>query len=130
MNIYMLTYNIHVYITGGKNVNKKNILRDLEGSLKRLNTDYIDVYLLHVSLYYSGVCIVVYSCYCFLQRINICCVLLSSIIHYITYPMLNTYIYTRISGLLDTPLKLTGASRSCTNTLPSPTIRDMLLSRK
>lgn len=34
-------------ITGGMNVNKKNIKADCEGSLKRLQTDYLDVYLLH-----------------------------------------------------------------------------------
>lgn len=34
-------------ITGGRNVNKKNIVADLEGSLQRLGTDYLDVYLLH-----------------------------------------------------------------------------------
>jgi hypothetical protein len=34
-------------ITGGKNVTPKNIIRDCEGSLKRLQTDYIDVYNLH-----------------------------------------------------------------------------------
>lgn len=32
---------------GGRNVNKRNIEADLEGSLKRLGTDYLDVYLLH-----------------------------------------------------------------------------------
>lgn len=34
-------------ITGGRNVNKRNIIQDCEGSLKRLGTDYLDVYLLH-----------------------------------------------------------------------------------
>ena len=34
-------------ITGGKNVTPKNIEADLEGTLKRLGTDYLDVYLLH-----------------------------------------------------------------------------------
>jgi aryl-alcohol dehydrogenase-like predicted oxidoreductase len=34
-------------ITGGRNVNRKNIALDCEGSLKRLGTDYIDIYLLH-----------------------------------------------------------------------------------
>ena len=34
-------------ITGGRNVNRANIESDLEGSLKRLGTDYLDVYLLH-----------------------------------------------------------------------------------
>ena len=34
-------------ISGGDNVNKKNIVADCEGSLKRLGTDYLDVYLLH-----------------------------------------------------------------------------------
>jgi len=31
-------------ITGGRNINAQNIIKDCEGSLKRLNTDYIDVY--------------------------------------------------------------------------------------
>ena len=34
-------------ITGGSNVNAKNIQRDLEQSLLRLKTDYVDVYTLH-----------------------------------------------------------------------------------
>jgi aryl-alcohol dehydrogenase-like predicted oxidoreductase len=34
-------------ITGGANVTPKNIIRDCEGSLRRLQTDYIDVYNLH-----------------------------------------------------------------------------------
>eukprot|EP00466_Bigelowiella_natans_P001401 jgi/Bigna1/139276/aug1.49_g13984 len=34
-------------ITGGSNVNRVNIERDCEDSLKRLGTDYIDLYLLH-----------------------------------------------------------------------------------
>lgn len=34
-------------ITGGGNVTKKNIKKDLEGSLQRLGTDYVDVYTLH-----------------------------------------------------------------------------------
>ena len=34
-------------ITGGANVTKKNIKKDLEGSLRRLNTDYVDVYTMH-----------------------------------------------------------------------------------
>jgi hypothetical protein len=34
-------------ITGGDNVNKANIIADCEGSLKRLGTDYLDVYMLH-----------------------------------------------------------------------------------
>ena len=38
---------ISTKITGGRNVNKKNIINDCDGSLKRLGTDYIDVYLLH-----------------------------------------------------------------------------------
>jgi len=36
-------------ITGGLNVNPKNIRADLEDSLKRLQTDYVDVYLTHWS---------------------------------------------------------------------------------
>jgi aryl-alcohol dehydrogenase-like predicted oxidoreductase len=31
-------------ITGGRNVTPKNLKKDCEGSLKRLATDYIDVY--------------------------------------------------------------------------------------
>lgn len=38
---------ISTKITGGRNVNKKNLQLDCDGSLKRLGTDYIDVYLLH-----------------------------------------------------------------------------------
>jgi len=34
-------------ITGSDNVNKRNIMADCEASLKRLGTDYLDVYLLH-----------------------------------------------------------------------------------
>lgn len=34
-------------ITGGGNVTPKNIEKDLEGTLKRLGTDYLDLYLLH-----------------------------------------------------------------------------------
>ena len=34
-------------ITGGSNVTKKNIVKDLEGSLRRFGTDYVDVYTLH-----------------------------------------------------------------------------------
>lgn len=34
-------------ITGGQNVNARNIVADCEGSLGRLGTDYLDVYLLH-----------------------------------------------------------------------------------
>jgi aryl-alcohol dehydrogenase-like predicted oxidoreductase len=40
-------------ITGGRNVTPKNIKRDCEGSLKRLQTDYIDVYQLHWPQRYS-----------------------------------------------------------------------------
>jgi aryl-alcohol dehydrogenase-like predicted oxidoreductase len=31
-------------ITGGRNINAQNIVNDCAGSLKRLGTDYIDVY--------------------------------------------------------------------------------------
>jgi len=34
-------------ITGATNVSQKNIEKDLDGTLKRLQTDYLDVYLLH-----------------------------------------------------------------------------------
>ena len=34
-------------ITGGGNVTPRNIEADLEGTLKRLGTDYLDCYLLH-----------------------------------------------------------------------------------
>ena len=40
-------------ITGGRNVTPKNIKADCEGSLKRLETDYIDVYQLHWPQRYS-----------------------------------------------------------------------------
>eukprot|EP00670_Eutreptiella_braarudii_P006871 CAMPEP_0174287904 /NCGR_PEP_ID=MMETSP0809-20121228/18240_1 /TAXON_ID=73025 ORGANISM="Eutreptiella gymnastica-like, Strain CCMP1594" /NCGR_SAMPLE_ID=MMETSP0809 /ASSEMBLY_ACC=CAM_ASM_000658 /LENGTH=624 /DNA_ID=CAMNT_0015384739 /DNA_START=197 /DNA_END=2071 /DNA_ORIENTATION=- len=40
-------------ITGGSNVTRRNIIRDCEDSLKRLQTDYIDVYLLHWPARYS-----------------------------------------------------------------------------
>lgn len=40
-------------ITGGRNVNPRNILKCCETSLKRLNTDFIDVYLLHWPQRYS-----------------------------------------------------------------------------
>jgi hypothetical protein len=38
---------ISTKITGGRNVNRKNIFADCEGSLRRMKTDYIDVYMLH-----------------------------------------------------------------------------------
>jgi len=40
-------------ITGGRNVTPNNIKKDVEGSLKRLGTDYIDVYQLHWPQRYS-----------------------------------------------------------------------------
>jgi aryl-alcohol dehydrogenase-like predicted oxidoreductase len=40
-------------ITGGRNVTPRNIQLDCEGSLKRLGTDYIDVYQLHWPQRYS-----------------------------------------------------------------------------
>jgi len=40
-------------ITGGRNVTPRNIIADCEGSLRRLGTDYIDVYQLHWPQRYS-----------------------------------------------------------------------------
>lgn len=40
-------------ITGGRNVTPKNIKKDCTGSLKRLGTDYLDVYQLHWPQRYS-----------------------------------------------------------------------------
>ena len=40
-------------ITGGRNINAKSIVADCEGSLKRLGTDYMDLYLLHWPARYS-----------------------------------------------------------------------------
>jgi len=40
-------------ITGGRNVTPKNIRKDCDGSLKRLGTDFIDVYQLHWPQRYS-----------------------------------------------------------------------------
>jgi len=40
-------------ITGGRNVNARNIIADCEASLKRLGTDYLDVYTLHWPARYS-----------------------------------------------------------------------------
>eukprot|EP00978_Attheya_sp_CCMP212_P012971 scaffold32351_cov60-Attheya_sp.AAC.9 len=40
-------------ITGGRNVTPRNIKQDCEGSLKRLGTDYLDVYQLHWPQRYS-----------------------------------------------------------------------------
>eukprot|EP00596_Hydrurales_sp_CCMP1899_P009019 CAMPEP_0119038430 /NCGR_PEP_ID=MMETSP1177-20130426/7374_1 /TAXON_ID=2985 /ORGANISM="Ochromonas sp, Strain CCMP1899" /LENGTH=363 /DNA_ID=CAMNT_0007001031 /DNA_START=23 /DNA_END=1111 /DNA_ORIENTATION=- len=44
---------ISTKITGGRNVNRKNIFSCVEGSLARLGTDYIDVYSLHWPARYS-----------------------------------------------------------------------------
>jgi diketogulonate reductase-like aldo/keto reductase len=44
---------ISTKITGGRNVTPRNIQKDCEESLKRLQTDYIDVYLLHWPQRYS-----------------------------------------------------------------------------
>ena len=40
-------------ITGGRNVNARNIIADCEASLQRLGTDYLDLYLLHWPARYS-----------------------------------------------------------------------------
>ncbi len=40
-------------ITGGRNVTPRNIVRDCDGSLKRLGVDYVDVYQLHWPARYS-----------------------------------------------------------------------------
>lgn len=40
-------------ITGGRNVNAKNIVADCEASLQRLGTDYLDLYLTHWPARYS-----------------------------------------------------------------------------
>lgn len=40
-------------ITGGRNVNARNIIADCEASLQRLGTDYLDVYTLHWPARYS-----------------------------------------------------------------------------
>jgi len=47
---------ISTKITGGRNVTPRNIQKDCEDSLKRLQTDYIDVYLLHWPQRYSPQC--------------------------------------------------------------------------
>lgn len=44
---------ISTKITGGRNVNRKNLFADVDGSLKRLGTDYLDVYSLHWPARYS-----------------------------------------------------------------------------
>ena len=44
---------ISTKITGGRNVTPRNIQLDCEGSLQRLGTDYIDIYLLHWPQRYS-----------------------------------------------------------------------------
>ena len=46
-NVDRRSMTIATKITGSTNVTPKNIEKDLEGSLKRLQTDYVDVYLLH-----------------------------------------------------------------------------------
>jgi len=51
-------------ITGGRNVTPKNIQADCEGSLKRLQTDYIDVYLLHWPQRYSPQVCKCVTCVC------------------------------------------------------------------
>ena len=44
---------ISTKITGGRNVNIQSLERDCEGSLRRLGTDYIDVYMTHWPARYS-----------------------------------------------------------------------------
>ena len=44
---------ISTKITGGRNITPRNIQKDCDGSLERLQTDYIDVYLLHWPQRYS-----------------------------------------------------------------------------
>lgn len=44
---------ISTKITGGRNINRKNLFSSVEGSLARLGTDYIDVYSLHWPARYS-----------------------------------------------------------------------------
>lgn len=44
---------ISTKITGGRNITPRNIRKDCEGSLKRLQTDYIDVYMTHWPNRYS-----------------------------------------------------------------------------
>lgn len=44
---------ISTKITGGRNITPRNLISDCEGSLKRLGTDYIDVYLTHWPQRYS-----------------------------------------------------------------------------
>ena len=44
---------ISTKITGGRNITPRNIQKDCDGSLQRLQTDYIDLYLLHWPQRYS-----------------------------------------------------------------------------
>jgi diketogulonate reductase-like aldo/keto reductase len=52
-NVHRSDVVIATKITGGRNITPRNIRKDCDESLKRLQTDYIDVYLLHWPQRYS-----------------------------------------------------------------------------